>query len=249
MKTRKVSDKQNSKNYDWFKFLSNNRKISERHIKELEKEFDRDGNITEVSPITVNKHGFIMDGQHRFLICQKRELPVFYIEVDARKELTPAMNSKQKAWSAMDYVEFYAAYKQEYELLRRFIRDNDITYPLASAVIFAGENRRFASNRRLKDGTLEVKELLPLAQKHLDIVLEIGEKVGAEIFEPYARGIVRMLESESFDIARFNKKLDSVMKNSPTLPNLRLRAQEDVMRNIEMIYNFMAGDKSRVRLY
>jgi 2-iminoacetate synthase ThiH len=54
-----------SKNYEWFKFYSNNRPISRIHLNNLRKQFEKYGNITEISPITVNPNGFIMDGQHR----------------------------------------------------------------------------------------------------------------------------------------------------------------------------------------
>jgi hypothetical protein len=237
------------KDYSWFKFLANNRKISQRHIKDLEKEFDAYGNITEISPITVNTHGFIIDGQHRYLICEKRGLEVYYIEVDAQKEITPAMNSKQKRWSAMDYIEFYAAYKPEYELLRRFILTNDVTFPVASAVLFSNLNRKFVSDRKLKDGTLEVSPFLKVAQKNIDIISEIGEKMGAVLTERYVRGLVRCLAMEDFDLQRFMKKLDIVMRVNPHVPNPRLAAIEDVMRNIESIYNFQAGERQRTILF
>lgn len=246
---KKNAEIKSSKNYDWFKFLSNNRPISPRHIKELEAEFDKYGNITEVSPITVNANGFIYDGQHRIIICKKRDLPVHYVESDAPKELTPAMNSKQKAWNALNYIEFFAAYKPEYEALRRFMQINEITFPVASAVIFSGLNRKYASDRKLKDGTLEVRPFLEGAQKNMDIVSEIGEKMGSSMNERYVRGIVKCLENEEFDLERFNKKLNTVMKMAPALPNPRLRAIEDVMRNLEAIYNFMQGDNTRVMLF
>lgn len=247
--TVKTSEKKSSTKYEWFKFLSNNRKISASHIKNLEKEFDKYGNITEISPITVNKNGFIIDGQHRYVICKKRGIALYFIEIEADKEITPAMNSRQKAWSALDYIDFFAAYKPEYELLRRFINTNDITYPVASAVLFTGGNRKYMSDRRLKEGILEVKELLPQAQKNMDFVTEVGEKMGSVMNERYVRGLVRCLDIAEFEVERFMKKLDSVMRSSPQMPNPRLGAIEDVMRNIEAIYNFSAGEKSRVILF
>lgn len=245
----KSSEKQSSTVYEWFRFLTNNRPINNHHIRELEKEFDKYGNITEVSPITVNKAGFIIDGQHRKIICERRGLPIHYIIVDAPKEITVAMNWRNKPWLAMDYINFYAAYKPEYELLRQFMSHNRINYQIASAVLFTGLNRKFTSDRRLKEGTLEVKSILNNAQAKMDIVSEIGMKIGAELHERYVRGIMKCLENEDFDLERFNKKLDVVMKQSPSLPNPRLRAMEDVMRNLESIYNYMASDRTRVILF
>ena len=211
----KTSAVKSSTNYERLRFLANNRPINATHIKNLEKEFDRYGNITEVSPITVNKNGFIIDGQHRKVICEKRGLPVFYIEADTPKEITVAMNWRNKPWSNSDYVNFFAAYKPEYELLRQFMAVNKINYQIASAVLFTGLHRKFSSDRRLKEGTLEVKPLLKKAQENLDVISEIGLIMGAELHERYVRGIIRCLDNEEFEIERFMKKLGTVHEEKP----------------------------------
>lgn len=238
-----------SKNYGWFKFYTNNREIEPVILKNLREQFQKYGNITEISPINVNPHGFIYDGQHRYILCQEFGYPVNYIEVDMPIELTPDRNRTQRPWSTMNYVNFFAKYKPEYELLRRFIGDNNVSYSVASSVIFSGMNRKWFSERKLRAGTLEVKPYLKQAQIYMDTISEISEVFGAVISAKYARGIVKCLTNEEFDLDRFMSKLRSVMKTSPTLPNPRLGAIEDVMRNLESIYNYKAGEGSRVILF
>lgn len=248
-KITKRPEIQSSKNYEWFQRFTNNRPIENAILKNLREQFQKYGNITAISPIAVNKNGFIYDGQHRELLCEEFGYEVFYIEVDMPFNITSDMNRAMRPWGMMNYIEFFAKYKPEYELLRRFISDNRTNYSIASAVIFSGSNRKWLSDRKLKEGELEVKPFLKKAQEHMDIVSEIGEKMGATFTEKYVRGIARCLDSEDFDLERFMRKLKTVMRSSPNLPNPRLTSLEDVMRNLESIYNYMSGDKERVRLY
>lgn len=246
---KKKPEIKQSKNYEWFQFFTNNRDIEKSILKNLREQFQLYGNITEVSPITVNANGFIYDGQHRYLLCKEFGYEVNFIQTDKPMELTPNMNKAMRPWSTMNYINFFAKYKPEYELLRRFIGDNGVSYSVASAVIFSGMNRKWLSERKLRDGTLEVKPYLKHAQENMDIVTEIADKMGGVLGERYVRGLVKCLDSEEFDLKRFMRKLDTVMRINPNIPNMRLRNMEDVMRNLEHIYNYMSGDKERARLY
>jgi hypothetical protein len=239
-----------SKNYDWFKFYSNNRPISRIHLNNLRKQFEKYGNITETSPITVNPNGFIMDGQHRRILCEEFDYPVFYNENNQNKELTAEINAYQRPWTNIDFINFFAAFKPEYGLLLRFMKDNHVTFPIASAVIFSKVNSySYANDMGLKNGSLEVSPYIQGAQKNMDIILEIGEKMGSYMTERYVRGIMKCLYNKDFDVKRFMKKLETVMNNSPTLPNPRLTAITDVMRNLETIYNYKSTESNTVVLF
>lgn len=243
------SDKKSSNNYEWFKFLANNRKISKGQLNNLRKQFQIFGNITEISPITVNKNGFILDGQHRRILCEEFDYPVYYHEVDAAKEITPAMNTNQKPWTAMNYVEFFAAYKPEYELLNRFISQNDTNFYLANAVLFPEQSRRPLYNK-LKDGTLEVKDQIVEGQKRMDVIAEIAELMQRPLTEVYARTILKCMYKENFDINRFITKLKMITNSKHgNIPNARATNALEVFKNIETIYNFGARAESTVVLF
>jgi len=233
-----------SKNYEWFKYLGNNRKISQRHLSNLREQFALYGNITEVSPIAVNKNGFILDGQHRFTLCKELGLEVYYIEKDFEKELTPAMNANQRAWKSLDYINFYAAYKPEYKLLLKFVKDNNTTYPIAATVLYTQFDIKNAAEKMLRDGDIKVSPFIEKAQENMDFVNEVQEVVRNSISERYVRGLMAAIKIEEFDIERFLKKLRLVMRNSPDIPNLKLSAIADVRRNIEQIYNYRAREES-----
>lgn len=56
-------------NYDKFKFVESNRKVSLRHVKEIISEIQRI-NLTSENPIKVTRSHEIMEGQHTFRACK-----------------------------------------------------------------------------------------------------------------------------------------------------------------------------------
>lgn len=239
----------NSTDYSWFKFLGNNRKLSKRHINNLRDQFAEYGNITEISPILVNDKGFIIDGQHRFALCQELNLPVFYNEVDSKKEITPAINSNQKRWAAVDYLNFFAPFKKEYRLLSEFMQRNEISYSMAGPVLFPEKSANviFA---QLTKGTLEVSDRLEEGQKRMDIIHDMHDLTGEMPTERYARGLLRCMYMDNFEIERFLTKVKMMMAGpSRTSVRPRATAAADVLRNIETIYNFKTREEATVLLF
>lgn len=237
-------------NYQWFKMFANNRPISNRHLEELREQFQLYGNITEVSPITVNNNGFIFDGQHRRILCQEFGFPVNYIERDAKVELTPAMNHNQKQWEMLDYIRFFADLKSEYKILSRFISDNSINFSIASAVLWPEKGRSWVASNVVR-GTIEVSGVIEEAQKRMDIISELGEIMGDKLTERYTRGILKSLYLKDFDIERFMNKAKTMMRSSTSrlLVTPRATTNLEVMRNIELIYNFHAQPSKTVILF
>lgn len=235
-------------NYGWFKQLSNNRKISKAHLNNLRKQFEEFGNITEISPITVNKHGFIIDGQHRKILCEEFGLPIYYNEVDVKKELTPAINANKKPWTSMDFVDFFYAYRPEYVLLSQFMTKNGIAYHIAMSVLFPGTGSA-TIHKKVVDGKLEVSGYLEEAQKRMDIVHEINELMGDNMTERYVRGLLRCLYMDKFDVERFISKLKALKENGSELPRPRTTTMLDTLRNIEAIYNYRTSSVNAVMLF
>lgn len=92
-----------TKNYAWFK-LSKNRGLSELHIKELMRIFEREP-YRESQPIIVNSDGTIRDGQHRFCALRNLELDIVYeIDDTIDADTCIAMNTSQRRWTRFDVV-------------------------------------------------------------------------------------------------------------------------------------------------
>lgn len=103
--------------YSMFRMLEYNRDID--HERKIENSFLEIGEIP--IPIVVNEKNEVIDGQHRFVVCKKLGLPVFYVIVPGLSiKQCGTINSASKTWTAKNIIHAYTS--PEYE-------DND-TYIL-----------------------------------------------------------------------------------------------------------------------
>jgi len=107
--------------YHLFSFISGNRKVNMAHARRLEKSFSKKQLL---SPIIVNEHYQIIDGQHRFTVCKKLGLPIFYFIVEGYGlDEVQILNTNSSNWKKTDYLNAYCDLKYtEYLKFRRFMQ-------------------------------------------------------------------------------------------------------------------------------
>jgi len=107
----KVSEVNETKQYDLFCFVKGNRSINQSHVNKLIAKIKRK-NLREI-PIYVgpmNKSGKypILDGQHRYNAYKILGLPIRFIIVDYMTiNDVPGMNSTKLSWGNKDYLQRY----------------------------------------------------------------------------------------------------------------------------------------------
>ncbi len=90
--------------YSKFQFEKTNRDLGS--LKKLKEVAETVGFLT---PILVNKEFIIIDGQHRFSVARDLKIPIKYIVLEnAGKEEIISLNTTNKQWSALDFIELYA---------------------------------------------------------------------------------------------------------------------------------------------
>lgn len=91
-------------NYEQFKFIPGNRKISQKHVNEIKKSILKYGYF-EDKPIHVNSDMEIQDGQHRFVACKELGEPIRYV-IEEKKSLEriTTENSICKKWETIDFI-------------------------------------------------------------------------------------------------------------------------------------------------
>lgn len=95
-------------NYNDFKVIMSNREVDKRHVKKLAASIRRK-NLLFVRPLIVNSRMEVIDGQHRLAAAQQIKAPVYYIKCDGlTKEDIAALNTAQKNWTRLDFINFYA---------------------------------------------------------------------------------------------------------------------------------------------
>ena len=95
-----------SKNYKDFNFISSNRDINDKKVKEIEKSILKYGLM---APILINKIGEIIDGQHRFIALRRLKLPIYYVVCNyynSEEQIVKLQESTR--WKALDYCKSLA---------------------------------------------------------------------------------------------------------------------------------------------
>lgn len=218
-------------NYSRFKFSALNRvpNHSNNIIKSIQK-----NDFTAYNPIlvTVIESGdfIIIDGQNRFLACQKLGLPIYFIvSGEASIEDAPTLNSASRNWSGMEYIEHYAKRgdKNYIKLLELHKRYNA---PLASLIKFASKQRN--SFVHLKDGTLQLNETRDL-NSLCEHWLEIIKYVPFTKNEKFLCALAVCFYNEKYDSERMLSRLkvcSGIILQQPTNALYR--------KEIEKVYNY-----------
>ncbi len=93
---------QNTTNYNLFNFLEHNRDIDTKNLEIIEKSILKHGLKT---PLMVTNDGYILDGQHRFIILQKHKKPIWYV-VNNYSSINDVeiMNNDRNDWKTKDRI-------------------------------------------------------------------------------------------------------------------------------------------------
>jgi hypothetical protein len=194
-----------TKDYDSFKVIVSNREVDKTHVKKLSGSIRRK-NLLYIRPVIVNTRMEVIDGQHRIAACQEIDETVYYIKVDQlSKEDIAILNTAQKNWTRMDFINFYAIEgRDEYRKLSKLINKYPVKVSfLLSFCLDAG--------RRIREGVLQVTEETRCVQ------------VCEWIMELHTRGF-------EFVFARdFGRALNSVVKTEAQFKDLIRQATEDTL--------------------
>jgi hypothetical protein len=95
--------------YQKFKLLKTNRKITKAHVLKLEKSMQKYGFLNS-KPITVNSKFEIIDGQHRFIAASNLNLILSY-EIDNVNcdDAMIVVNTTSNIWRLNEFIEHYSS--------------------------------------------------------------------------------------------------------------------------------------------
>ena len=142
-------------NYKLFKFHEQNRKAgSNKGIVTSIENID----LTPFVPIIVDKDFFIIDGQNRFIACQKLGKPIYYVVMPdsySTNDAIIALNRDQRAWNQNEFLHFHATTKGGcYRSLEDFTNEYKLSVSNANVIYPA----KAINARTLRCGTLDFKK-------------------------------------------------------------------------------------------
>lgn len=143
-----------TKDYSIFKEFSSNREVDPKHVNRLIKAIEKK-NLLHVNPIIVDNSMRVIDGQHRLAAAAALGVEIFYIESDVDRKDISVLNSNQKNWNAMDYINFYTI-----EKVNSFVQLSNLINKYSEMAISALLTLSNSEGRRdlvqLKEGYLDV---------------------------------------------------------------------------------------------
>ena len=148
---------QSTRDYDKFSLLRGNRLVIPGHVARLTTSILQK-NMLAQNPIIVNEKFDVIDGQHRLEVARNNDLEIFYIVIPgAMLEEIITLNSNNRVWNSMDYVNSYASQgDKDFLWLKEYVEENGIS--ISQALLFLFSNEGTGPRMALRKGRLELSE-------------------------------------------------------------------------------------------
>lgn len=238
-----------TKDYSKFKFLEENREITEQRVKKILDSISDVGYV--INPILVNEKMEIIDGQGRFMALKRLGLPQYYImQAGLGVEECRRMNLNQTNWTMMDYINSYAkSGSADYLRLKDLIATHSLKpYHVITMIsgkngsIIGGNNRNLIMNGKFElphEEYEKMKWILDYAEHFKDVAKQIGGKQD-HFF------IAIRYAYEHLTTPQRNCLEDVIKKNVSFIPSLTHVA--DYLKVFDSLYNRGKRKPSRISL-
>lgn len=222
--------------YGMFRFLKGNRDLNEVKIEKIIKSVNGGLNFFKYCPILVNEDNFIIDGQHRYFVCKKLKLPVFFVIVpNFSLRQIAEINNNQSKWKTKDFMNCYIdadVNRDDYKALEQLTADYKINISLGINLLMYGRVGGGGMSEAFRDGQFKVN-FSNLTLNLLNTAKEY-EKFGADWKQrAFLQAMEKLLASEKYEHETVLKKLD---KCSLTVD--RQSSCKEYLTHIEELYNY-----------
>lgn len=224
---------QKTSDYDLFTSFTSNREIDEKHVNQLAKSIAiRD--LLHINPILVDSEMHIIDGQHRLEAARMLGVPIYYIVSDdvTRTDISK-LNSNQKNWNTMDYINFHTIEgKPEFLKLSKFIA----TYPdltiSAALTIVSGKFTR--NTMEIKNGELNIDNINFGHQVAQSLIVLNKKYQHLWIYDSrFPVALAKAMKDKKFSLDFFMEKIDLNPRAF-----VRTTTAKESGKMIEDIYNY-----------
>lgn len=152
--------------------MKGNRSLNLNKITRIIKDIEAGNDMLHYYPIQVKAEDnqlTILDGQHRFYICQKLKKPVHYIIVSENKSLLDIArtNSNVEKWTQQNFINCYTtAGINDYSILEQFIQAYGFSLGICLQLLSTGDpGMANGSNRKLHEQFEEGKFKIETLEK------------------------------------------------------------------------------------
>jgi hypothetical protein len=230
-----------TKDYSIFKEFSSNREIDPKYVNKLKSAIEKK-NLLHVNPIIIDDQMRVIDGQHRLAAAAALKVEIFYVEGCVDRRDISILNSNQKNWKAIDYINFYCIEKNEsFVKLSRLMNKYPEMSLSAMLTLSNGEGRR--SLIELKEGHIDVQNIYQCTQvcdfcKYLHQQYEYHFVFDSK----FPLAINKCLNTDNFNLEILEEKIAASPRSL-----VQCHTTKQYLQMIEEIYN-RSMSKNRIRL-
>ena len=232
-----------TKDYEMFKILQGNRdKYRNAAYNRLKLSMEKKHILS--SAIIVNEHMEIIDGQHRFWVCQELGLEVPYtIEVGATRDDAQLLNTAGRYWNIYDHLNAYAdSGMKDYQTTLNFISKYGFNMDESMALLSNSTSATGDIRFKFRGGTFKVKDL-HLANKQANDILSFESLYDGVRRRSFVYAMLTCFSIPNFDVKRLRSKL-KYQKNKLSLVNTK----DGCLKELQTIYNYNSTENKRLRL-
>jgi len=225
--------------YTKFKTKDGNRSLNELHLKRLKSSVE-ENDLLHANPILVNEQFEIIDGQHRFNVCEALSKPIYYIMVKGLGlHEIQILNANAKNWKMEDYIDGYCNLGfQEYCYLKNIMNKSNLGITPLLSMFSYGNNGDSAIS--LKNGTLQ----LPYKTRGLIILKWINDWMQYYSSANRRTFIISLVQLYNIQGYSHDKMMQKMKYQSTKLVDCT--NSKTYLALLEEIYNFKErGDKLR----
>jgi uncharacterized membrane protein SirB2 len=222
--------------YGQFHFLRGNRDLNESKVNKIIKSVQDGLNFFKYCPILVNEGFYIIDGQHRFVVCKKLKLPIYYVVVpNFSLRQIAEINNNQSKWKTKDFMNCYIdanVNREDYQALFDFTEYHKINISLGINLLMYGKVGTGGLSVAFRDGDFKVNHM----ETARNLILSAQE------YEPFfdewrhrsfLQAIEKLSASDKYD---HTAVLNKFIKHSHKME--RQTSCKEYLTQIEELYNY-----------
>lgn len=221
----------NTKDYSIFKDVTANREIIETHVRALMKSIE-EKNLLYANPILVSKNMEVIDGQHRLEVAKRLNLDVYYIIADVTLNDISKLNSRQKNWRLIDYINFYTIEKRpDFVTFSKFMNKND-KFALVSLLALVN-SRNTRGTPDIKEGFIDIEDITN-AEYIINVCNSINEEFVKDFVydNAFSVALKTATKNQKFNMNIFKEKIRQAPREF-----VPCRNKKDYLQMIQDNYN------------
>ena len=225
--------------YDQFKLVKGNREVSV-NLK-LEYSIKKEGILR---PIAVNSNMEILDGQHRYSIAKKYNIPLpYYVSTSKTLNDIIDLNNASHRWKIEDYIhKFKEDGLQDYVQLEALVKEHKyIALADLSSVAQGYFNKSYTSLNRIKEGSFKFvnyNEFIICLEDYKEFLYQTQIKSTTGVFSAF----YNIYSVNKFELIHFVSRINEVDTKRKIIG---IRDEKKILKEFVKAYNYKLVDGSK----